>query len=51
MYVNCVPFGAGLPPIWPAGESVFWAAIAFLRSTTVRESAASRSGLTQMRIA
>ena len=51
VYVNCVPFGAGSPPICPAGESVFCCLIAFWRSMTVSPSFARRSGRIQIRIA
>ena len=42
---------AGAPPIWPAGLSWFWAAIAFAMSGTVRPSRPMRSGRSHTRIA
>ena len=41
----------GRPPIWPAAISAFCALIAEMTSLGIRENAASRDGLSQMRIA
>jgi hypothetical protein len=35
VYMNCCPGGAGLPPISPAGFTLFWACIALMISGTV----------------
>ena len=43
--------GAGSPPIWPAGLTVFCCCTALTISGTVMSSLASWSGLTQMRMA
>ena len=51
VYVSCCPGGTGSPPIWPAGFTTFWAAMAFTRSVTVRPMLAIVAGDTHTRIA
>ena len=45
------PCGAGVPPTSPAATSAFWAVIAVTTSPGISDTAASRCGLSQMRIA
>ena len=49
--MNCWLAGAGWPPTWPAGFTVFCAWMALTTSATVMPSFASWSGLSQTRMA
>ena len=49
--MNSWPGGAGSPPIWPAGFTVFCCRMAFTISGIVMLSLASWSGFTQNRMA